>query len=485
MSGMSRLLVIDDDPIIRALVNGAFSPPQVHVLTADHGAAGLDLFRKQRPDVVLLDVHLPDATGHDLFQRLRTIDATVPVIFITASADSDLAIEAIKLGCHDYLLKPLNVRALEEQVTHALHVRRMMNVRVQVDAPSEPTKEKERHDAIVGRSPGMQEVYKAIGKAAPHDITVLIRGESGTGKELVARAIYQHSRRSSQQFLAINCAAIPEALLESELFGHEKGAFTGADRRRIGKFEQCHGGTLFLDEIGDMPLNLQAKVLRVLQDRQFQRVGGQETITTDIRLIAATHRDLEAMVAQGQFRGDLFYRLNVFSIRLPSLRERGEDIPRLVDHLLRRWNVELGRDVRSVSNEAMALLQQYPWPGNVREVENTMQSAVLMATGPILLPEHLPETVREPRLTPPAAGGAPQDWEQLIDDDLHAGRSGIYAKALEKMERFLLTRVLQHTNGHQTRAAELLGITRGSLRHKLRALGMQADQVGDGGDDEG
>jgi two-component system nitrogen regulation response regulator GlnG len=480
---MQRLLIIDDDPIIRALVQGAFTPPRLTVATADRGEAGLEQFRKQRPDVVLLDVHLPDSTGHELFQRLRAIDATVPVIFITASADSDLAIEAIKLGCFDYLLKPLNVRALEEQVTRALQVRRMMNVRVEVDATAEPTKG--RADAIVGRCAAMQEVYKAIGKAAPHDITVLIRGESGTGKELVARAIYQHSRRATQPFLAINCAAIPEALLESELFGHEKGAFTGADRRRIGKFEQTHGGTLFLDEIGDMPLNLQAKVLRVLQDHQFQRVGGQETITTNIRLIAATHRDLEAMVTQGQFRGDLFYRLNVFSIRLPSLRERGEDIPRLVDHLLKHWNVELGRDVRSISDEAMPLLRQYPWPGNVRELENAMQSAVLMATGPVLLPEHLPETIREPRMAETATGsGVPGDWEQMIDEDLNQGRTGVYAKALERMERFLLTRVLQHTGGHQTRAAELLGITRGSLRHKLRALGMQADQVGDPSDDE-
>ncbi len=471
---MQRLLVIDDDPLIRTLVCETFEPARLVVQAASTAAQGIDLFRQQRPDVVLLDVHLPDSTGHQVFRRLRSLDATVPVIFITASADSDLAIEAVKLGCHDYLLKPLDLAALQEQVAHALHVRRMMSVPVAVDPEDQG---RERSDAIVGRCPALQEVYKAIGKAAPHDITVLIRGESGTGKELVARAIYQHSGRSSQPFLAINCAAIPETLLESELFGHEKGAFTGADRRRIGKFEQCHGGTLFLDEIGDMPLPLQAKVLRVLQEKQFQRVGGQETITTNVRLIAATHRDLEEAVRRGQFRADLFYRLNVFSIRLPPLRDRGEDLPRLVDHLLRRWNTELARDVRGISPEAMRLLRQHPWPGNIRELENALQSAVLMASGPILLPEDLPESLREQPRREPAA--APSEWEQLVERELADETPGIYARALERMERILLTRVLQHTGGHQTRAAELLGITRGSLRHKLRALGLQADQLGD------
>jgi DNA-binding NtrC family response regulator len=327
----------------------------------------------------------------------------------------------------------------------------------------------------------MQAVYKAIGRAAAHDVTVLIRGESGTGKELVARAVYQHSKRADKPFLAINCAAIPEALLESELFGHEKGAFTGADRQRVGKFEQCHGGTLFLDEIGDMPPALQAKILRVLQERQFQRVGGHQTIQADVRLIAATHRGLEAEVAAGRFREDLFYRLNVFPIELPPLRERREDLPLLVEHFLRRSGRELGREVRRVDPAAWDGINRYPWPGNVRELRNAIESALLRATGPVLMAADLPRAVRYGGLEA-GAGSAADDWGQFLDGELKAGVPGVYGRALERMERLVLGRVLRHTGGHQTRAAEILGITRGSLRHKLRALGMQADSPGDEGE---
>jgi len=491
---MNHLLVIDDDPLMHVLLSEHFSGPQYAVRTAATARDALAAFKQKRPDVVLLDVNLPDLNGLKLFQALHQLDATVPVIFITASDASEVAIEAIKLGSFDYLVKPLNLKQVSDLVKRALYLRRLMTVPVAVDGGAEAAAQ--RGDAFVGRCPAMREVSKAIGRVAPHDVNVLIRGDSGTGKELVARAIYQHSRRASQAFMAINCAAIPEALLESELFGHEKGSFTGADRQRVGKFEQISGGTLFLDEIGDMPLPLQAKILRVLQEQQFQRVGGSETITTDVRIIAATHRDLEAAVAAERFRGDLYYRLNVFSIELPPLRERGEDLPLLIEHLVRRFSQELARDVPPaggmpgpprISPEVMELLQRYSWPGNVRELQSALQQAILQAAGSIILVEDLPRSLRGPARGPvPAGADASEglDWEQFITQALHERLPDLYARALERMERTLLARVLRQTSGHQTRASDILGITRGSLRHKLRTLGMKVDQVADEVDGE-
>jgi two-component system nitrogen regulation response regulator GlnG len=485
---MKRLLVIDDDPLISTLIRHVFATEH-EVLVAPTLAAGQELLRTHPPDVVLLDVRLPDGSGLDFFQALHARDATIPVVFITATTDSEQAIEATKLGCFDYLVKPLDVAPLKDQVGRALQVRRMMIVPVQVDATPLGSA---RGDTLVGRSPAMQDVFKAIGRVAPTDVTVLIRGESGTGKELVARAVYQHSKRAGQPFLAINCAAIPEALLESELFGHEKGAFTGADRQRIGKFEQCHGGTLFLDEIGDMPLALQAKILRVLQEQQFQRIGGRDTITTNVRLIAATHRDLERLVKEERFRADLFYRLNVFPIDVPAVRERGaEDLNRLFDHFLARGNQELGKNVQRIAPAARELLGRYTWPGNVREIQNVLQSSLLLAGGPVLTPEDLPRQIRDPGLVPdrspvlhapanpaeiPGTQAQPTfDLDAYISEQIKAGIPNLHAHLVEWLERALLTQVLQHTHGHQTRAAEILGITRGSLRFKLRALKLSGD----------
>ena len=298
---------------------------------------------ERAPDVILLDLRLPDQSGLEVYQQIRRLDARIPVIFVTMAKAADAAIEAMKQGAYDYLFKPLDLHQLRRVVGEALEVaRRMREPAVVAETSPDPDVD----GAIVGSCPAMREVYKAIGRVAAQDVPVLITGESGTGKELVARAIYQHGPRAKAPFLALNCAAIPENLLESELFGHEKGAFTGADRRRIGKFEQCNGGTLFLDEIGDMPLALQAKILRLLQEQAFERVGGNETIQTDVRLIAATHRDLKAWSAEGKFRPDLYYRLSVFTIHLPPLRERGDDLPLLVQHYLRRFSRELGREVR-------------------------------------------------------------------------------------------------------------------------------------------
>src|SRR3954453_13775269 len=321
---MAHLLLIDDDPaLIPKLVCQVFPSPANRVDVAGTGAEGLDRVGAMPPDVILLDLHLPDQSGLDVYQQIRRIDARIPVIFVTMTKTADAAIEAMRQGAYDYLFKPLDPHQLRRVVGEALEgARRRRQPAVVAETAPDPDVD----GAIVGSCPAMCEVYKAIGRVAAQEVPVLIPGGSGTGKELVARAIYQHGPRAKAPFLALNCAAIPENLLESELFGNEKGAFTGADRRRIGKFEQCNGGTLFLDEIGDMPAATQAKMLRVLQEQAFERVGGNETIRTDVRLIAATHRDLKAWSEEGKFRPDLYYRVGVFTIHLPPLRERDDDL---------------------------------------------------------------------------------------------------------------------------------------------------------------
>jgi len=358
-------------------------------------------------------------------------------------------------------------------VERAFEISRLMRVPATLPEGGEPSA---AADALVGRSPAMQEVYKAIGRVAPQDVTALILGESGTGKELVARAIYHYSKRSGGPFLAINCAAIPENLLESELFGHEKGAFTGADRKRIGKFEQAGGGTLFLDEIGDMTPLTQTKILRVLQGQEFERVGGSEPIRADVRVVAATNRDLERMVADGTFRGDLYYRLNVFTIRLPPLRERGDDLPLLVEHFVRRYGREMGKGVREVSSEAMAVFRRYPWPGNVRELQSVVKQALLGTTGSVVLPEFLPSAVR--REGGPV-GGSAFDFGGLtgyVEDQLGAGSTSLYADYQALTDRHLLALVLRHAGGNLSQAARALGITRATLRTKLATLGLKVDR---------
>jgi DNA-binding NtrC family response regulator len=334
--------------------------------------------------------------------------------------------------------------------------------------------------------PEMEEAYKAIGRVADQTFPVLITGESGTGKELVARAIYQHGPRAQATFLALNCAAIPENLLESELFGHEKGAFTGADRRRIGKFEQCSGGTLFLDEIGDMPPATQAKMLRVLQEQAFERVGGNETIRTDVRLIAATHRDLKAWSTEGKFRPDLFYRLGVFTIQLPPLRERGDDLPLLAQHYLRRFSSELGREVRQVAPEAMTRLRGYSWPGNIRELQSVLKQALLQASGTVLLPAFLPEPLGGPGVaTPPAPPAAEPGVETfVIRQRVESDVRDLYAETHRQVDRLMLPRVLEHTRGNLQHAALLLGIARQTLRLKLRDLGLYAARPGEAEEDD-
>jgi nitrogen regulation protein NR(I) len=469
---MATLLLVDDEPSIRHAFLRAFRPPSIDVLTAETAAEALDVARQRRPDVIVLDIHLPDRSGLETLALLRAIDARSPVIFITGKSTTDTAIEAMKLGAYEYLLKPLELSQLRQIVERAIAISRLMHVPAVVAADEVVD---DRADAIIGRCAAMQEVYKAIGRVAAQDVPVLISGETGTGKELVARAIYQHSRRAAAPFLAINCAAIPEQLLESELFGHEKGAFTGADRRRIGKFEQCTGGTLFLDEIGDMSPLTQSKFLRLLQDQRFERVGGNETVQTDVRVLAATNVNLETAVAEGRFRQDLYYRLSVFTIHMPPLRSRGDDLTLLVQHYLRRFSRELGRDVQSVSPEALDALRRYLWPGNIRELQSVLKQALLPAAGKVLLLDFLPQlsTNDEPKLPEPSSE---IPLEEFIEREVKAGAENLHEECVRRLERLLLTRVLQHTNGNQVQAAKMLGITRGSLRTKIRDLGIRIDR---------
>jgi two-component system nitrogen regulation response regulator GlnG len=477
---MPSLLVVDDEPAILLAFRHTFGSPTIEVLTAETAQEGLDLARRHHPDVVVLDVQLPDARGLEVFRQLHELDARCPVVFVTGKSTTDTAIEAMKLGAYDYLFKPLELAQLRQVIDRALTISRQMHVPA-VLAELEPVDD--RADAILGRCPAMQEVYKAIGRVANQEMTVLIAGESGTGKELVARAIYQHSRRAAGPFLAINCAAIPESLLESELFGHEKGAFTGADRQRIGKFEQCSGGTLFLDEVADMSPLTQSKMLRVLQEQRFERLGSNDLIQTNVRVLAATNQDLESLVAQGRFRQDLYYRLSIITIRLPPLRERGDDLVLLVEQHLRRFNRELGKEVLTVAPEALALLRRYPWPGNVRELQSVLKQALLQATGPVLLPEFLPAYLQEKdralavRVTD---NGAEPTLRQLIAELLAADSGNVYAEMLRRVEWQLLTQVLQATEGNQRQAARVLGITRGSLRNKLRDLGISIGRTVEG-----
>jgi two-component system nitrogen regulation response regulator GlnG len=443
-----------------------------HQLTfAGTGAVGLNHVHSHPPDVIILGLRLPDQSGLEVHQQIRRINAFVPVICVTRDTRAGVVIEAMKQGAYDCLLQPLHLSELWRVVHEALDVAR------QTHQPS--TTEVTVHDPevdgdIVGFCPAMGEVYKAIGRVAAQDVPVLITGESGTGKEVVARAIYEHSARAKAPFLALNCAAIPENLLESELFGHEKGAFTGADRRRIGKFEQCHGGTLLLDEIGDMPLSLQAKVLRLLQEQTFERVGGSETIRTDVRLIAATHRDLRAWCAEGKFRPDLYYRLGVFTIPLPPLRERGDDLPLLVQHYVRRFSREMGREVRHVAPEAMDCLRSYGWPGNIRELQSVIKQALLQASGSVLLPAFLPELLGSP---PRPAPGSPVQGEPgretfVVHSRIEVEARELYAETHRQVDRLLLPRVLEYTRGSLQQAALLLGMARQTLRLKLRELGL-------------
>ena len=481
---MAHLLLIDDDSaLLPAQIRQVFPAPDHRVEVAATGADGIARVRAGPPDVILLDLGLPDQSGLEVYQQVRSFDARVPVIFVTMAKGADAAIEAMKQGAYDYLFKPLDLKELRRVVREALEVARRMREPAVV---AETAADSDVEGAIVGACPAMREVYKGIGRVASQLVPVLITGESGTGKELVARAIYQHSRRAAAPFLALNCAAIPENLLESELFGHEKGAFTGADRRRIGKFEQCSGGTIFLDEVGDMPLALQAKVMRLLQQQSFERLGGNETLRTDVRLIAATHRDLKVWSADGKFRPDLYYRLSVFSLHLPPLREREDDLPMLVQHYLRRFSRDLGRDVREIAPEALERLRSYAWPGNIRELQSVLKQALLRASGTLLVSAFLPELEASTELPTSRSlrEGDNPGLEAFIVQRLRFDTQDLYAQAQRELDRILLPRVMDYSLGSQRQAARVLGIAPKTLRQKLRELGLNIPQPADADDDE-
>ncbi|PQO47717.1 sigma-54-dependent transcriptional regulator [Blastopirellula marina] len=480
---MTQILVVDDDRAVARLVQRCFEGSDVEVLSAQRAAEVIPLIENHAVDVLLLDIMLPEISGLDIARQIRQIDSKLPIIFVTGRDDSETTIEAMKLGAYDYLVKPLDVGMVQDLVERAIENRRLMHEPVVLTPQQE--NENETGDLLVGRSPQMLAVYKEVGRVAAQNVNVLIRGESGSGKELIARAIYQHSNRSDQPFLAVNCAALSETLLESELFGHEKGAFTGADSRRIGKFEQCNGGTIFLDEVGDMSLTIQAKVLRLLQDQRFERLGGAETITTDVRIISATNRDLEEMIADGDFRLDLFHRLKSFEIAIPPLRDRDGDLEQLVQYFLKQFNKQLGKEITGLSAESLARLKAYDWPGNIRELQGVLRKSMLMATSTVLAPEWLPPELfgeTTPHHRAESTGNQEDAFDVFLTQLENRGSEDMYAESLEWMEQRLLSFVLDKTAGNQSKAAALLGITRGSLRHKMRALGITVEQVVKGDD---
>jgi two-component system nitrogen regulation response regulator GlnG len=478
---MDKLLLIDDEADVQYSFRRTFDSPEIELTTATSGEEGLRLIPKLKPNLVMMDIRMGGMNGLETLRRLRQIDARLPVIMMTAYGTTQTAIEAMKLGAYDYLLKPFDVPKLKQIVFDALKAARAMKQVVSY----QPLLESEDYDlGIVGRCDQMQNVFKLIGQLSASDATALITGESGTGKELVARAIYNHSHRASQPFLAINCAAIPENLLESELFGHEKGAFTGASNQRIGKFEQCNRGTIFLDEIGDMTVATQTKILRVLQSGTFERVGGNQPIKVDVRVIAATNKPLEAAVASRQFREDLFYRLNVVRIALPALRERRNDVRLLVNYFLRKFAQEQNQTPKSISQEVLSTLEGYHWPGNVRELENVIRRALVVAKGDAILPSDLPPELTGPRggesMTSAAKGPA------TIEADIGSADTSTLARALfaharrdaklkiiPAVERELIIQALIETQGNQVQAAKLLGITRATLRKRVEKFGIK------------
>ena len=487
----TRILIIDDDDEIRYSLNRVLSSRGFQVEEASSGEQGIECAREHAYEVVFLDNRMGGMNGLEALQHLRGVIPEAMIILMTAFGTTQTAIEAMKFGAFDYIIKPFDLKKVLDLTEKAIQAHSDLARSRNEYAPllnSEDYKE-----GMVGSSEAMQEVFKAIGQVATSDVTVMVTGESGTGKELVSRCIHQHSLRSGKPFMAVNCAAIPENLIESELFGHEKGSFTGATQQRLGKFELCDGGTLFLDEIGDMALPTQTKILRALQEGEIQRVGGQAPVKVDVRLIAATNRDLESMVREKSFREDLYYRLNVMRIRMPSLRDRLKDVPELIDFMLQRLRKEQGSTVTQVSREAMQVLCTYAWPGNVRELENTVQRSVVLAQGDTILKKDLPREILDavakqaasmetPSTTPVQDPVRPEteargeasvtgeaSLESLLDRIYQLLRQEHDVNLLQVMERELTLRALEETGGNQVRTSSLLGMTRTTLRKRIEA----------------
>ncbi len=475
---MANILIVAADENLVFLFRHVFGEHEIRA--ARNAAEAVEAVCAHRPDLVIMDVCGPGTEDLDALRAIRRNSPEQLIIVMTAYGTAQIAVEAIKQGAHDYLFKPFDVGQLRQLVAEALDIAAQRSA----TRPPHPPAERPLPAGMIGTSPAMQEVYRTIGKVAPSDLTVLITGESGTGKELVARMIHEHSRRADKPFLALNCAAIPEPLLESELFGYERGAFTGALHRKLGKLEVCNGGTLFLDEIGDMSPALQTKMLRVLQDGTFERIGGTETIDVDVRILAATNRNLVELMRDGRFRDDLYYRLKVVPIHVPPLRERGDDLVLLARHFLQRARDELQRPGLSLSNAALEVLKAYPWPGNVRELENVIMGAALTCPGVIILPEHLAVTPqRAAKSAAPEAAGdaaAKERLQQLLEPvfayfhELY--RTGCRIEPFDRIEEMMVWKALAAVEGNQSRAAKLLGITRTTLRKRMAKYGIVVRQ---------
>ncbi|NCA69406.1 MAG: nitrogen regulation protein NR(I) [Sphingobacteriia bacterium] len=466
MTNVPKVWVIDDDRSIRWVLERALRKAEMHVTCFSNGVGVVDALEREQPDVILTDIRMPGIDGLDLLRQISARHPGLPVIIMTAHSDLDSAVSAFHGGAFEYLPKPFDLDEAVGQVNRACRSGRELR-------PEETTMLKEAD--IIGEAPAMQEVFRAIGRLARSHITVLINGESGTGKELVAHALHRHSPRRDRPFIALNMAAIPRDLLESELFGHERGAFTGAQGRREGRFEQANGGTLFLDEIGDMPAELQTRLLRVLADGEFYRIGGVAPTRVDVRIIAATHQNLEALVRDGRFREDLFHRLNVIRIHLPALRDRREDIPVLMRHFLARAALELSCEPKQLTQGAIEQLKRLDWPGNVRQLENTARWLTVMASGNEIhaddLPPELSATFSEP--------SRDASWEHLlrrwVRQSLKEGRAGLLGTALPTFEQILIQTALEHTGGRRQEAARLLGWGRNTLTRKIKELQLDIE----------
>ena len=483
---MASILIVDDDAQLRNSFEKLLRAEGHDVRTAVSGESGIEEVNAKSPELVIMDVRLPGMNGLEAFGSMREMEPNLPVIIMTAYGTTETAIEATKLGAFDYILKPFEIPDVLKLIDDALKAGRFSRSRVEVDAPPETSS----GDALIGRSQVMQEVYKAIGRVAPTDATVMIRGESGTGKELVSRAVYQHSLRSEKPFLVINCVAIPETLLESELFGYEKGAFTGAGNRRVGKIEQAHRGTILLDEIGDMPLSIQAKILRLLQEKKIERLGGNKAIPVDVRIIAATNRDLEDAVDEGRFREDLYYRLKVVTLHLPPLRERSEDIPQLTDYFLSRFAREMGTDNPGATRSGLDKLMAHSWPGNVRELANTLKNALIFSRGAPLDRNEINRALETGDHVAKTAGGrtgseqSMRGWVRQALDGPETDR--LFDDLMDQAGAMIVSEALTRTQGNRTRAAKLLGVSRPTLIARIEKYGLKiatsvsSDQSGKG-----
>ncbi len=468
-----KILIVDDDESIRFVLNKTLKKEGYEVQEAKDGVAGLALLKKGQFPLAFMDIRMPGLDGLSVLKQMKEAEVDTCVIMMTAQGTMSTAIEAMKLGAFDYITKPFDVEEVKLLASRAMDNRAMV---AEVESLKASLRERYEVGQIIGQAPSMREIFKDVGRVSGTDVTVLITGESGTGKELIARAIHAHSKRVAGPYVVVNSAAIPRELMESELFGHEKGAFTGAVARKIGKFEQASGGTLFLDEIGDMDLNLQAKLLRALQEREFERVGSTETIKTDARIIAATHVELEDAVGEGKFREDLFYRLNVVSLHLPPLRQRKEDIPALAEHFLDKTSQELGAPKKRLTPKALKRLIEYEWPGNVRELENCIKRAVVLSSSLAILPEDVEVLMKGEKDGITITDGI--TFEGLLEERIHSflkknkklDKSDLYDSVIALVERPLIISALSETNYNQLKAAELLGINRNTLRKKIFEL---------------